>query len=888
METIWTEHAPTYECDPAVPNGRAEPNLRDHLVVFPGGQWSLWRTACLRGAGFPAADVLRLSTPDCAAGADQVLTAEEAVATARAQAQAEVNLRLDALRCNGEWEQAEKRVPLVSALQSLKAGKLPAHLAGEDVVNEYLDRYRAASQLLQEAQARFRTAYLAGVEGVSQAIRELLLDSRFCEAMIWQNRHVHHLVKRTLLRGAADAGGRSSKQRQSEELIASYLQRYCVKNDSIGFFGPIGWADLHTTGDATLTAAPGPALMAERHVYFEGWCIDALAEKLTTGEMRRWAAPRPLPYIRLEGNAIHLPLSTRPVMLSSRQAAVLRACYQRRAAVEIAAQLLRDTTIGIANEEGIYRTLELLQQRGLINWSFEVPLAPHPERELRRQLERIEPSEARTEALRALAEMEDGRRAVARAAGDPQKLDEALVTLEETFTRLTATPATRAEGQTYAARTLVYEDGRRDIDVAIGPELLRELGAPLSLMLTSARWLSARIAERYVQAFHEAYRELSRRINSPTVEAVDFWLTVQPLLYDEKISRPVDHPTAQFEERWAHVLELPREGRRLEYDSAALGPRVRAVFEAPGPGWRQARYHSPDVMLAAESVAAIQRGDYQFVLGEMHLASNTLGAALFVAQHPAPEDLHRYVANDLADVKLHFVIPKSWPNQTQRTIQMLIPPNVLRVEAMHDAICPEGYASLAVKELVVEELQGELMLRTRDGRLRFSILDALGDALSRLVINAMNILARSAHTPRVTIDRMVVCRECWRPAAGDLQFAYLKDEAERFLAARRWARALGIPRFIFVKAPVEVKPVFVDFGSTVYVDLFAKLIRRTVEGDSPATQVSLSEMLPQVAQSWLPDSRDRKYTSEFRLVARDLSGDVAVDLDHLDRRSCSG
>ena len=36
----------------------------------------------------------------------------------------------------------------------------------------------------------------------------------------------------------------------------------------------------------------------------------------------------------------------------------------------------------------------------------------------------------------------------------------------------------------------------------------------------------------------------------------------------------------------------------------------------------------------------------------------------------------------------------------------------------------------------------------------------------------------------------------------------------------------GIPRFVFVKAPVEIKPLYLDLDSPIYMEILAKLIRR--------------------------------------------------------------
>ena len=44
--------------------------LPAHLFKLPGGDWAVWRWMALRGAGFPASEVLKLAAPECAAAAD--------------------------------------------------------------------------------------------------------------------------------------------------------------------------------------------------------------------------------------------------------------------------------------------------------------------------------------------------------------------------------------------------------------------------------------------------------------------------------------------------------------------------------------------------------------------------------------------------------------------------------------------------------------------------------------------------------------------------------------------------------------------------------------------------------------------------------------------------
>jgi hypothetical protein len=192
------------------------------------------------------------------------------------------------------------------------------------------------------------------------------------------------------------------------------------------------------------------------------------------------------------------------------------------------------------------------------------------------------------------------------------------------------------------------------------------------------------------------------------------------------------------------------------------------------------------------------------------------------------------------------------------------------VEFTHDSIAPTDHA-IPVSDVVVEEQGEDLVVCTRDGRIRFELLEAMGEALSSLAVNSFRIMQPSEHNPRITIDRMVVSRESWSVRADDMDFVFLKDETERFLSTRRWLRAQGLPRLAFIKTPVEVKPVYMDFASTIFVDAFTKLVRRTVENGEPDARIVFSEMLPGTDQTWLCDAEGNTYTSELRVVAVDLS-----------------
>jgi len=173
---------------------------------------------------------------------------------------------------------------------------------------------------------------------------------------------------------------------------------------------------------------------------------------------------------------------------------------------------------------------------------------------------------------------------------------------------------------------------------------------------------------------------------------------------------------------------------------------------------------------------------------------------------------------------------------------------------------------------VTRSAGGELVLRTRDGKLSFDIVEAFSTALSGEIANHFKPLPPAEHMPRVSVDRLVVCRETWRFPASDIWFAFEKEASDRFAEARRWAGANDLPRFVFVKAKVEIKPFYVDLGSPIYVEMLGKVIRRCVDQGMGEESVVVSEMLPGPGESWLPDADGERYSSELRIVAVSLDG----------------
>lgn len=853
--------------------------LPSHLVGLEKGEWAVWRCIGLRGAGFPARKVLRLAAPECAAVADRLLEAEGVARSAYQESLKVFNEALDALRCEGQWDDKAQRNALLKITRRLMCGKLPTSSESLTPAQQAsVDTACIAQTHLNEVKSEFQEAYEASTMHTSRVLREVASEEPFREAVIWQNRHAFHGSVNGLLRMPADSKEEGTKRRKHESMIVSYLQRYCVKNDTIGFFGPVGWSTFNDNNQG-LQLSTGSGLLATRHVYFEDWCIGALVDKLNLNAgLRHWFAPRSLPFIYLDGDLLCMPMR-RPLRLAAKHAAVLRQCTGKQTAREIAQAMMRrlGSSQGgnFSSEQEVFAILEGLCAQRLILWQLELPLDAYPERRLRELLERIEDEQLRQAALAPLDELEQAKNAISAAAGDAEKLDAALGALEEKFTTLTGEASTRAAGRTYAARTLVYEDCRRSTEVEIGSDIIGELAPALSLLLKSARWFTYEGAKVLRAELLSLYRELVKKNGgNRSVDGLSFWMQAQAQMFanvndQNGFEAPVlDSVQEIFQHRWEEILGVEEGQRQVAWSSSEVRERAGTAFDAPHAGWSFGRYHSPDVMIAAESPEAIKRGDYQLVMGELHLGNNTLGGSLFVEQHKNPQELIDAIESDLTQVRAVPMTPREW--LTARINYNIVSPRDYRVEFSVNAFHTDREKALPIGELVVEENGDDLLARTRDGRLSFSMVEIFGGMFSGFVANQFQLLRRLPHTPRITIDRLIVARETWRFAPAAFPFAVLKDDAERFIAARRWARSQGLPRFVFVKVPVETKPFYTDFDSPVYVNMLARMVRRQALDGVEGATITVSEMVPGLEQVWLPDAVGQYYTSELRMVALDL------------------
>lgn len=844
-----------------------------HLESLVGDGWGIWRWFVLRGAGFPAHLITELSQPDCGAAADAALAAERSLDDEFAAAIVHVDAVLDKLKAEGYQNQETVR-RVLKVRNRVADRKLPQNVDLPDEVGKALLKLEAVILERERSRSEYQRVFSKSVLYQSEALRFLSGDAMFQEAVIWQNRLAFETTVKPLsvLPGSSN---RNQRQRHRQDTVARYAQRYCVKNDTIGFFGPAVWGRIEEDKQA-FNACPEASLFHHRHTYFETWAIDRLAMSLSLMDgMQWWVPPRLAPDIRIENSTLQRPGSL--LQLTEYESLVLQLCDGTRLPAEILAKLRESPGFANTPKEDLRDFLAAQAAEGVVIWRFLVPVEVNSELSLRQQLQRIRDVNLREMAMQRLNRLEAVRDVVSGAAGNAGKLNDALAAAEEVFVQTTQSSRSRNPGATYGARTIFYEDCRRDFSLKITSEFIRPIIPALSLLLQSLRWLVRSIARELDQLFRETFQEIvTGKAATGELSLLEWWLHMEPRLLK---ASSIPELEKLFSRKWAEILQVEGTGGVVRLKSRDLTGAVEQMFPEIYSAHCPVRYFCPDLMLAAESVDAINRGDLLYILGEVHSGKNTLGHAALVQQHPDLQQLLKATEWDWGIPRFKILDSQQAETTTVRTSDALLCVSDYLVATTPDAVSPQGRVSHPISEFIIREEDKELRVVSRRDGQRFHILDAFSDLFSSFVMNKGSWISPLPRTPRILIDNLVIRRATWRFREDELAFAEEKDESRGFAEARRWMKVEGLPPRMFVRSSTEVKPFYLDMDSPISVKILSRVIR-VANASSEHSEFTFSEMLPDHNQLWLQDAKGMRYTSELRFALVDLKARAAAVASH--------
>lgn len=719
----------------------------------------------------------------------------------------------------------------------------------------------------------FHADYTKAVDESGYRLAEIVDGGPFRMALSWQHPKVVENIVEPFLAASRSGAPRDARRRKRENTLVKYVQRYHAKNETVGFFGPVGWARWAQAPAAPLTVTGHHRSIVRRWSYFEDWPVRALAETFFADrETRLHLPPLPSPAVRVEAGRVHTALRGWAEMPRPRLD-VLAACDGEATVLDITDRLIAAGTPDIASVADVEKALGELERAGHVTLGVKVPPTTRPDAFLARLFERMAEPGLRERGLAMLRRLRDSADEVRAAGADAGRLAAALSAMETVFTDCGGgRPHRPGAGPMSTGRTLMVEDCRSSATALLGPALLADLAPPLELVLASARWLVDRVAQRYLAVVDRIHRSLTRPGSAEVgLGAVlsEFWPHCSP----EAFRAETAEITAQLRQRWADILQAPEDARRHHVAAADIRARALEVFAAQSAPWFSGRFHSPDVMIAASGVDAVARGEYTWVLGELHTAVNSLDQGVFVSAHPEPEF---FLAMAEQDARRHPgiipIYPSGWPKNTGRAYP---PPflvsdcyEYLRFSAEPPRERLPAPGTPIGDLLLVRDDRGTLWVGGRDGR-RLHPLAVLGEFLLDSIPDAFKPFAPSGHRPRIAVDRLVIAREQWRVPVADIAWPVLRDEAQRYRAARGWARALALPRFVFVHVAGESKPYYVDLTSPLLVSMIAARLR-TMAREHPGSVVTVTEMYPDPDNVWLPHSEPgRRCTSEFRFAIVD-------------------
>ncbi|QDF06069.1 lantibiotic dehydratase [Myxococcus xanthus] len=757
--------------------------------------WTLFPHLVVRTTGFPFDWLERLGCPEAARAARQLASARR---------------ELEALRAQGPRVKRPSR----AVLSALKAGR-PVDIEGmesPELFAEWNDRARAA----QEAEATFHAAMKQESLAVEDALRALRQEPRFLEAVASSSPP----VARDLLEGRD--GARLRRQ------VASYLQRMCAKNETMGFFGPInyGRADAEAPTGVTLRWS-GPEVLTGRNTFAASWLVQGLVRAIAFDpEVAAWLVLRRKAFAEVPSRKT-LPAPESAEALLPR---LVEAVDGTRTLAGLASSL--GVAPGLAREAA-----RMGCEKGLLTHQLEVPAATHhPVDDLAERVAGLPCSAARrhVEGLSALLALMAGYGA-ADAAGK--------MALQAAFAKRAgeqwgvAPPSERGPASEshnfYQDRLALREECGGDLRLEAGGERARELVTRLEPALA---WMGA-AARRTREAARTTVAEL---VGARTVP---FWKVAaaysdRPVPLDGSVAEVLAGAVGDASARCADLGSVTPPS--LDGDAKAL-PLVTSI----------------DLLVGARDVEAWSRGEYELVMGDVHDTALVWGWALQF--HEARGRVESAMVRALGALSRPVPLVTVLASRRTGLLPSEFPGPVVELGGVSarasawrlplDDLFVESDGTRA--RLVSKRLGSEVCLYNGE-------LDSLvHTAFSLPRIRPLRV-SLGEHTPRLTLGGVVVQREQWRLSQAEREtlLAGREDSARLRAAVNVWSER-GMPDCVFAKFKDERKPVLVDVRSPPLLRVFLNLLEQKEE-------VILSEMLPSPDQLWLRSASGGRHTVELR------------------------
>jgi hypothetical protein len=714
------------------------------------------------------------------------------------------------------------------------------------------DSLLANKNLLGHKLAR---AFSDEVQTIRDKLFMRLSDSLIQEAIFLSNPESLERIRSLLSKGASQQ--LNARTRQHLRLAWNYIQRLCAKNDTASFYGPMAWGRFDKDSRPSLqfgTKSSSDDWINCRAVFFEYWVIARLSEVISKDpEVRQYLPIRLNPGCDIVDRTLSFPIN-RTVRLSKQTAYLV--CEIASAGfggitVESLLKIVRNSSLSPGQ---ISSAIEPLIAKGVIERQLEIPLGVHqPEEVLRQKLQNL-PDQCLAKdfwlaAIDHLCEMRDNYQ-----VADLPTRQAILVSARDQLLKMSV-DITRDSGKMYVGRSFFYEDCERNIFVEIGGDLSHEIEAslkPVSDLFTSVATAVASILSQY-------YLEIFTELGGTDTNSVDFIAFYSRAQKANLIEKVINDVRPLLRGAWQAILAERFEDEEIALSKADLDHIVEQFTVFGADAFKTTtlgvKIQSPDIMIAAPNMDAINDGSYWIVLGEVHPGVHTVSQPVAQPFCPNVSGIKSEVKAILspgrlilADNQLTYQRSNIDWLDCQYLSQLVLPGTIGRCS--EERLIPSGRCRIiqVSKKLVLED--------RKTGKTEDLVTVIPGD-FHRILFDLAGDILGSGLSARLVYRKIILKRKTWCvDTSGIPDVNNPGEEWIAFAALRQWANAMGLPRWVFVKSPSETKPIYVDFDNPLAVDLFLKIARQT-------GSVSVSEMRPSPNELWLKESRGR-FCSEIR------------------------
>lgn len=645
-------------------------------------------------------------------------------------------------------------------------------------------------------------------------------------------------------------GPRAKKARARERHLLLYLQRVCAKNDTLSAFGPAGWGRTER-GISCLRVAPDPDI-AQRECFLERWVAQGAAAALNAdSQIRIELSPRLHPSVRLDGNQLVFTETGETRMLDPKTVEILDRCDGQTPAWLLGTER---------------KLLEELAHQNGIRWELEVlALEPHAFDVLISDVSRWRETSHRARWLDLLQPISVLPERFAKTADTAARIK----IVEEVDARLHQLGVARKAGGRflYSAANPIGEECFRECHFSIGEDLINEVARDAAPWIDLWRDCYAFIASRVAAGLRDLLAKAPLQGGALPLPAF--------VQHCERLNMPLTGPALvglahiAFQE----VKMAFRERMRERADAAECEltaedcQLVRQNFQFQK--FDEYTYPSADLQIAATSVEAMERGEYQWILAELHPPVALLHHGFYWSCPDKRALSEALSATVFGRPSFHFGFYAAdfTATTTVRIFDALPPLNYFvapqRANSRWQVIPPSE------TEVYVDERNGDVVLRKRGSH------QYLG-SFARNWIIPLGFhpfqFGMLPHVPRLRCGKVIVQRRAWVVTQEELPKGdYTGVSRDLVLWVERLRAQRDLPRYVYIR-PTELalrrsgaeardkdtKPVFVDLESYLFLEIFHRWL--TKSGD-----LEVTEMLPD-PDHLLWKERDGRRTFELRTL----------------------